>query len=136
MLRVATESDLPTIESLMRGEAGFWKQAIRPNTLEIEMASAKDLAVVCEQDGRIVGYACAHDLGFRAYLSECIVAAAARGNGIGERLVEHIQDKLRQRGCAVLFSDVWKSAEGFYRALGWSEPDVILLRKRLIDKGL
>jgi len=33
-------------------------------------------------------------------------------------------------------ADVWKDAVGFYRALGWSEPDVILLRKKLEPKAM
>ena len=79
----------------------------------------------------MLGFVCAHDLGFRAYLSELIVAPNARHKGIGHRLVEHIENTLRTRGCPVLISDVWRSAEGFYRPLGWSEPDVTLLCKRL-----
>jgi GNAT superfamily N-acetyltransferase len=99
--------------------------------LEIEIAAGKDLALVWEEEGEILGYACAHDLGFRAYLSDLIVAETARNRGIGRQLLEHIEAKLRQRGCPVIFSDVWRTAESFYRSLGWSEPDVSLLRKRL-----
>jgi GNAT superfamily N-acetyltransferase len=135
MIRKATTDDIPAIKSLMQSEPGFWKQATRSDVLEIELASAKDLAVVWAEAGAILGFACSHDLGFRAYLSELLVAQVARGRGIGHRLAEHIEDQLRRRGCPVLFSDVWKSAEGFYRSLGWSEPDVVLLRKRLLNDG-
>jgi len=131
MIRPATQADVPRIKALMQSEPGFWKQDAPANALEIELASAKNLAIVWEEAGDIVGFACAHDLGFRAYLGELIVAKAARGRGIGRVLVEHIQDELRRRGCPLLISDVWKDAEGFYRSLGWSEPEVVLLRKRL-----
>ena len=132
MIRKAVQEDAPKIRGLMQSETGFWKQANRADALEIEMASANDLAVVWEENGQILGYACAHDLGFRAYLSECIVSGSVRNKGIGRKLIERVENELRERGCPVLFSDVWKSAEGFYRNLGWSEPDVTLLRKRLL----
>jgi len=136
MIREATKADIPAIRVLMGSEPGFWKQATRPEVLEIDLDSAKDLAIVWEESGEILGFACAHDVGFRAYLSELIVSRTARGRGVGQRLVEHVEDRLRKRKCPVLFSDVWKEAEGFYRSLGWSAPDVILLRKRLLsEKG-
>ena len=115
----------------MQSEPGFWKKDAPAQALERELAAAKNLAIVWEEGGAILGFACGHDCGFRAYLSELIVAKSARSRGIGRALVEHIQDELRRRGCPVLISDVWKDAEGFYRSLGWSEPDVVLLRKRL-----
>lgn len=119
------------VEALMRSEPGFWEQVARANALNIQLESAKDLAFVWEEDGDILGYTCAHDLGFRAYLSELIVAEDARGRNIGRQLLQHIEDSLRERRCPVLFADVWKDAESFYKALGWSAPDVTLLRKRL-----
>jgi GNAT superfamily N-acetyltransferase len=119
------------VRALMQSEPGFWKQATRANVLDIEIGSAKDLAFVWDEEGSVLGYACAHDLGFRAYLSELIVAEKARGRGIGRQLLQHIENKLQERGCPVLFADVWRGAESFYRSLGWSAPDVTLLRKRL-----
>jgi hypothetical protein len=65
MIRIATEAD--------------------PNVLEIEIAAGKDLALVWEEEGEILGYACPHDLGFRAYLSDLIVAKTARNRGIGRQ---------------------------------------------------
>jgi len=76
---------------------------------------------------------CAHDLGFRAYLSELIVGQGAQGRGIGRNLVERVQDELARRGRRVLIADVWHDAEPFYRSLGWESPDVVLLRRRLDD---
>jgi GNAT superfamily N-acetyltransferase len=131
MIRIADKADIPVLMELMQSEPGFWKQLPRPDALDVELASAGDLAVVWEDQGRILAYACAHDLGFRGYLSELIVAPAARHRGIGRRLVEHIERTLHARGCPLVFSDVWRSSERFYRSLGWSEPDVTLLLKRL-----
>lgn len=80
---------------------------------------------------QIVGFACAHDLGFRAYLSELIVDARVRRQGIGTRLVQAVEEGLRRKGQKILIADVWGDAESFYRSLGWSPPEAILLRRRL-----
>jgi GNAT superfamily N-acetyltransferase len=126
--------DIPAIKSLMESEPGFLKERARADALDVELSAAGDLAFIWEEDGQLLGFACAHDLGFRAYLSELIVAPGSRNRGIGRQLVEHIQNALQSRRCPVLFSDVWRSAEGFYRSLGWSEPDVTLLLKKLPPK--
>ncbi|MBI4765049.1 MAG: GNAT family N-acetyltransferase, partial [Deltaproteobacteria bacterium] len=78
--------------------------------------------------GQVLGFVCAHDLGFRAYLSELIVKSSERSHGVGTKLIERVQKELAVLGCAVLISDVWHDAEEFYKSLGWSEPDVKLLR--------
>ncbi len=131
MIRQVTQADIPRIRSLMQAEEGFWKQEARRDALEIGLASAKDLAFVWEENETILGFVCAHDLGFRAYLSNLIVSQPVRRKGIGRQLIQQIEDELCKRGCHVLISDVWNNAEPFYRSLGWSEPDVILLRKKL-----
>lgn len=131
MIRKATEEDIPAIKQLMQSEPGYWNHDSRPDVLKTALGSAKDLAFVWHEDGRILGFICAHDLGFRAYLSELIVHGSARRRGIGRQLVQHVQDELVRRKCPVLVSDVWRTAEVFYRSLGWSEPDVTLLRKKL-----
>ncbi|HVM59361.1 MAG TPA: GNAT family N-acetyltransferase [Verrucomicrobiae bacterium] len=56
---------------------------------------------------------------------------ASGRRGIGKQLLEHVQTILAECGCAVLISDVWKDARGVYEALGWSPPNVVLLRKTL-----
>ena len=103
-IRSVTTNDIKAIRSLMQSEPGFWKQASsRKDPLEKELESANDLACVWEEDEGIVGFVCAHDLGFRAYLSELIVKESARSQGIGRQLVDHVENKLRSRGCPVLF---------------------------------
>jgi ribosomal protein S18 acetylase RimI-like enzyme len=86
---------------------------------------------VAEQEEKIVGFVCAYDVGFRGYLSELAVSAAVRRQGIGAELLSAVESALAKRGCTLLLSDVWRDAEGFYRHLGWSQPDVVLLRKHL-----
>ena len=131
MIRTASITDVPRIVTLMQSVPGFWREDWRPDAVTRGILAGGDLACVWEEGHELLGFVCAHDLGFRAYLSELVVAEPAQRRGIGKQLVQHIQAALAARGCTVLVSDVWKDARGFYESLGWSPPDVVLLRKRL-----
>ncbi|MCX6377565.1 MAG: GNAT family N-acetyltransferase [Armatimonadetes bacterium] len=131
MIREMTEGDLPAVKALMQSIPGFWHEAWNDGTLSRALASAGDLALVYEEDGRIGGMVFCHDVGFRAYLSELAVAEEMRGMGIARKLLARVEEILRERGCEMIIADVWRSAESFYRELGWTQPDVTLLRKGL-----
>jgi ribosomal protein S18 acetylase RimI-like enzyme len=109
----------------------MWQDSWRTDALEVAISSSGGLALVHEEGSAIDGFVCAHDVGFRAYLSELVVSPAGRGRGLGVRLLAEIERRLVERGCSTLIADVWRDAELFYRALGWSEPSVVLLRKTL-----
>jgi aminoglycoside 6'-N-acetyltransferase I len=130
-IRPAVAADVPAITSLLQSEPGFWQEHWRRDVLERALVSAQGLALVWEEDGQLLGFICAHDVGFRAYLSELIIAKIARGKGFGTALLQRVEEELSARGCAILISDVWRGAVPFYEALGWSAPDAVLLRKRL-----
>src|SRR5262245_32675155 len=115
----------------MEAEPGFWQDDWSDATLAKGVETAGDLALVWADDTVVIGFVCAHDLGFRAYLSELIVAQRARGRGIGKQLIERVLDLLALRGCRVVIADVWRAAEPFYRSLGWEPPDVTFLRRNL-----
>ncbi len=104
-----------------------------PGVLSFAIRHSDGLVFEWKEEDQVPGFVCAHDLGFRAYLSELIVHRKARGRDIGKRLVEHVQEAVKKRGCEEIITDAWKSAEQFYKSLGWSEPDVILLRKKFTD---
>ena len=131
MIRNANNSDIPAIKKLMKSEPGFWEDSLRENAIDIGIELSRDLAFVWEENEKIFGFASAHDMGFRAYLSELIVSPERRKSGIGMALVQKVEKTLTQKGCKVLIADVWKDSVGFYRSIGFSEPDVKLLRKRL-----
>jgi ribosomal protein S18 acetylase RimI-like enzyme len=97
--------------------------------------SASGLAFVWEDNSRILGFVFAHDLGFRAYLSELVVDSSVRHQGIGTRLVQTVEEALRARHQQVAIADVWHDAEPFYRSLDWAPPEAVLLRKRLRARG-
>jgi predicted N-acetyltransferase YhbS len=131
MIRHATANDIPAIRSLMEGVPEFWQPNWSNDTLASGIRSARGLAFVWEMSSNVLGFACAHDVGFRAYLSELVVAEHAQNQGIGEQLVRTVEQELSRRGHSVLIADVWHAAVPFYRALGWEPPDAVLLRRKI-----
>jgi GNAT superfamily N-acetyltransferase len=133
-IRPAAETDAVQIRVLIESIPGLWHSDWRPDVLERAIRSADGLAYVWTEGDDLVGFACAHDVGFLAYLSLLAVAESARGHGIGAALIRHIEQTLADRGCSIVISDVWQDAVGFYQALGWSAPPVVLLRRRLLNE--
>jgi predicted N-acetyltransferase YhbS len=129
MVRHAVTSDIPAIRALMQATPGFWQPWWSDKTIADAMGSENGLAFVWEDNSKILGFVCAHDLGFRAYLSELIVDTSMRNQGIGTLLVRTVEQALRDRHQRVLIADIWRDAEAFYRSLGWSAPDAVLLRQ-------
>jgi ribosomal protein S18 acetylase RimI-like enzyme len=136
MICVANVSDLSGIRTLMKSVVGFWDETWRSDVLERALGSAETIALVYLNGDRIDGFVCAHDVGFRAYLSELVVSPSAQGAGIGGGLLSEVERRLRERGCSLAIADVWHNAEGFYRAHGWTPPPVVLVRKRLAGGGI
>jgi ribosomal protein S18 acetylase RimI-like enzyme len=131
MIRRAGIADTVEIRALMESVAGFWDETWRPDVLGRALTSPDTIALVHQDGDAIDGFLCAHDLGFRAYLSELVVSPQARRRGIGSRLLSEVERHMADRGCSLIVGDVWRDAEGFYRAQGWTPPSVVLLRKRL-----
>lgn len=133
MIRVATVADINEIRALMRSIAGFWDETWRQDVLERAIASPDAVALVHRDGGAVDGFACAHDVVFRAYLSELVVSPIARHRGVGSGLLSEVERRMADRGCSLIIGDVWQEAERFYRGNGWTPPPVVLLRKRLAD---
>ena len=98
------------------------------------LRSAGQSALVAERDGELVGFACFHDVGFRAYLSEMVVRESERGGGIGSMLLRKAEARLASRGCPLIVADVYPPAEEFYRKNDWGHPKAILM-SRVIQKN-
>ena len=90
---------------------------------------------VWDEGAELLGFLCGHDLGFRAYLSELVVAPQRQNQGIGRALVQTLEQELSERGQTILIADVWRDAIPFYGALGWEAPEAVLLRKRLKSRN-
>lgn len=130
-IRGATPNDVPPIRRLLQSLGGLWQESWRADAIERALDSAAGLALVAVRGDVVVGFVCAHDVGFRAYLSELAVSESEQKSGLGTELLRRIETELAERGCSVLVADVHPPAEPFYRALGWSAPAATLLRRRL-----
>jgi predicted N-acetyltransferase YhbS len=135
MIREAITSDVPSIRTLMQAVPGFWQPWWSDETIADAIRFASGLAFVWEDNRQILGFVCAHDLGFRAYLSELVVDTRQQHHGIGTGLVRAVEKSLRGRNQRVLIADVWRDAEPFYRGLGWEPPEAVLLRQQLELRG-
>jgi ribosomal protein S18 acetylase RimI-like enzyme len=131
MVRDAAVSDISGIRCLMQTVPGFWQDWWSEKIIADAIRSANGLAFVWEEKSQILGFVCAHDVGFRAYLSELVVDTGAQRHGIGSKLVQAVEGALRGRDQRVLIADVWQDAEPFYRSRGWEPPSAVLLRHRL-----
>lgn len=131
MIRDATAADVGEVRALMQSVAGFWDETWRQDVLERAIASPDVIALVHEEGEAVNGFACAHDVGFRAYLSELVVSQKVQRRGIGSKLLSEVERRMADRGCSLIIGDIWRDAESFYRAHGWTPPPVVLLRKRL-----
>ena len=133
MIRQTKYNDILAIMKRMQSEPDFWQASWGQDVIKRGIKSADGLSFEWGESGQILGFICAHDLGFRAYLSELIVHNSAKKGGIGKLMVKHIEYELGARGCNILIVEIWKNAEKFSKSLGWSEPDVLLMRKTSIQ---
>jgi ribosomal protein S18 acetylase RimI-like enzyme len=97
-----------------------------------ELANKKAIIVCAKLDGKIVGYAYARLeprdwnalLDAHGALHDILVAPEARGQGIGRKLLERVQQELRERGAArvVLHTAVEnRAAQKLFAAAGFRQ---------------
>ena len=142
-IRLATPADVPAIAALLRG-LGWFAFINDEATARTETRAKKHLGLCMADDshtvlvaedaiGAVLGYAAVHWLpylmlpGPEGYVSDLFVTEAARGQGLGTRLLEAVRDMAVSRGCSRLMLVNRRTREsykrGFYRKLGWEERD-------------
>jgi len=126
-IRTATSTDSKAVTLFLQSVAGVWQPTWRTDSVERSITAADGLAFVAVEHGQILGFICGHDLGFRAYLSEFVVAESHQRSGIGSALLNRFESTLAERGCQLVVADVYPPAEPFYRIHGWAVPAAILL---------
>lgn len=98
--------------------------------IEKKISRDPDLFLVAEQEGEIIGSVLGGYDGRRGMIYHLAVAAAQRGNGIGSRLMDEVESRLRSKGCLKSYLMVAgdnAEVEGFYRQCGWLPMQDILL---------
>lgn len=144
-LRTATVDDLDAVMALET--ASFGLTAWARETMAAEMASEWGRYVVAVDDaGAVVGYVGLRAVGVEGDIQTIAVAEAARGEGLGRRLLAQAQQDARDRGVQELFLEVRDdnapartlyASEGFVEIgvrPGYYQPegvDAIVMRKGL-----
>ena len=130
-LRQMTESDLPQVLELQR-ELAFQDWNEKQFLSEIRASYA--YCVVCEDDGKLLGYAIFHLLGPDSELLSIATRTSEQRKGIGSQLLKAGLDKLTESGdqCFLEVRDGNAKARAFYEKHGFKLYSV---RKKYYSDG-
>jgi ribosomal protein S18 acetylase RimI-like enzyme len=108
-----------------------------PSEIEKKMSRDPDLFLVAESEGRIIGSVIGGYDGRRGLIYHLAVDAEFRNIGIGSRLMEELESRLRDKGCLKSYLLVTvdnPEAEEYYKRHGWQPMghQVHLLGKDLV----
>jgi ribosomal protein S18 acetylase RimI-like enzyme len=96
--------------------------------IEKKLSRDPDLFLVAEADGCIIGSVIGAFDGRRGFIYHLAVAASFRGMGVGSRLMDEVEVRLRARGCLKCFLLVKNDnteAEIYYQHHGWKHLDSV-----------
>ena len=103
--------------------------------IEKKLSRDPDLFLVAELDGVIVGSVIGGFDGRRGLIYHLAVAESFRRMGIGSRLMDEVESRLRSKGCLkcyLLVTNDNPEADGYYQQRGWQPMDTVhLLGKEL-----
>lgn len=95
-----------------------------------KIARDPDLFMIAESEGAIVGSVMGGFDGRRGLIYHLAVAASFRGTGIGSRLMDEVEARLRAKGCLkcyLLVTTDNPEVESYYQHRGWQPMDTIHL---------
>jgi ribosomal protein S18 acetylase RimI-like enzyme len=91
-----------------------------------------DVFLVAEDEGTIIGAVMGAYDGRRAWVNHLAVAVAYRGHGLGRRLIEEMERRLRAKGCDkvnLLIEPANADVQEFYQQLGYERRELIFMQK-------
>jgi ribosomal protein S18 acetylase RimI-like enzyme len=100
-----------------------------PEELQKKLARDSDLFLVAEENGRIIGTVIGGFDGRRGLIYHLAVSASSRGRGIGSRLMDDLEARLRAKGCIRCYLMVTTdNPEGmqYYEKHGWERMDFVV----------
>jgi ribosomal protein S18 acetylase RimI-like enzyme len=101
-----------------------------PEEIEKKLTRDPDLFLVAEADGAIIGSVIGGYDGRRGLVYHLAVASEFRDRGIGSRLMDELESRLRAKGCLkcyLLVTEDNPEAEVYYQQRGWQHMDSIRL---------
>ncbi len=128
------ERDLPRVLSLWRtaGPGIHLGRSDEPAELRKKYGRDPDLFLVAEDHGELVGAVMGGFDGRRGLVYHLAVAPHRRRAGLGRKLMDELERRLRAKGCLKVYLLVTQdNPDGleFYERLGWEPMDLHLLGK-------
>jgi ribosomal protein S18 acetylase RimI-like enzyme len=106
------------------------RQSDTPEEIYKKLMRDPDLFLVAELDGRMVGTVIGGFDGRRGLIYHLAVQASVREGGIGARLMDEVEKRMKEKGCIRSYLLVTKENEEairFYKKRGWSQMDNLLV---------
>ncbi len=107
-----------------------------PAEIEKKIARDPDLFLVAEFENKIIGSVIGGYDGRRGLIYHLAVSELFRGQGIGSRLMDEVESRLRGKGCLkcyLLVASDNLEVESYYERRGWQHmTDVHLFGKTLL----
>jgi ribosomal protein S18 acetylase RimI-like enzyme len=103
--------------------------------IQRKLTTQPELFFIGEQDGKIIATVMAGYDGHRGWVNYLAVDPAYQGEGIGRRLMQHVEESLAAIGCPKLNLQIRasnQSALAFYERIGYAADEVVSYGKRLI----
>jgi ribosomal protein S18 acetylase RimI-like enzyme len=101
-----------------------------------KLKSKSGWLLVGEDNKKIVASVMVGYEGHRGWLNYLAVSPDRQGEGLGRKIVEHAESKLKKLGCPKINLQVRKENKavlGFYQRIGYQDDQVISLGKRFAD---
>lgn len=133
-IRPFEERDAEAVVSLWRrcGLTRPWNDPRKDIARKLRVQ--RDLFLVAEADGAIVGSVMAGYEGHRGSVNYLAVDESLRRRGLGRALMAEVEGRLRELGCAKInlnVRDENPAALAFYDRIGFGRDAVVCLGKRL-----
>ena len=134
VIRVYCEADEAAVIELWR-ECGLvvpWNDP--KDDIAQKVRTQPELFLVGLLDGRVVASVMAGYEGHRGWINYLGVSPELHGRGLGRKMMDAAEDRLRKLGCPKINLQVRRSNRAvlaFYEHLGFSKDDVVSLGKRL-----
>ena len=100
-----------------------------PDEIQKKLARDPDLFLVAEENEQIIGTVIGGFDGRRGLIYHLAVTASLRGQGIGSRLMDELESRLRAKGCIRCYLMVTtNNPEGmqYYEKHGWERMDFVV----------
>ena len=101
-----------------------------PSEIQKKLTRDPDLFLVADAKGEIIGSVLGGYDGRRGLVYHLAVASGFRKMGIGSRLMEELESRLRAKGCLKCYLLVTvdnPEAEAYYQQRGWQHMDTVRL---------